>query len=89
MLVARVKLIHLGPRGDRRSQSAATGWVDLRRAFDEGDFLGCEVVEFIHEFINLLVGGGDGVLQHGLFRLRRANVERGLPATAIFLSLHR
>ena len=46
-------------------QRGPTG--DLRRAFDEGDFLGCELVEFIHKFINLLVGGGDGVLQHGLF----------------------
>lgn len=51
-----------------------------RRAFDEGDFFGCELVEFVHELINLLVGGpapAAAILQHGLFRIRRGRGQLG------------
>src|SRR5260221_10018556 len=62
-------------RRGQRSQRAVTGC--LRRALDEGNFLGCEVVEFIHQLIYLPVGGGDGVLERGLFRLRRGRAQLG------------
>jgi hypothetical protein len=35
----------------------------LIRAFDEGDFLFREAVEFIDQLIDLLDGGGDGVFR--------------------------
>jgi hypothetical protein len=45
------------------------------RAFDEGDFVLGQSVEFIHELIKLLVGVGDGILERGLFRLGRGRVS--------------
>jgi hypothetical protein len=38
--------------------------------------------EFIDQLVNVLVSGGDGVLQHGLFRFRRGRAQ--LEAGAVF-----
>jgi hypothetical protein len=37
------------------------------RAFDESDFFGREAIEFVHELVDLLIGGSDRILQHGFF----------------------
>jgi hypothetical protein len=43
----------------------------LARTLHKLDFLRREGVEFKNELIDLLVGGGDGVLERGLLRVRR------------------
>ncbi|MDX1439698.1 MAG: hypothetical protein R3284_07335 [Rubricoccaceae bacterium] len=35
------------------------------RVFDDGDFLVREAIEFVHEGVDLFVGGGDPALQGG------------------------
>src|SRR5436309_2435383 len=64
-----------GPRQARpvRNEEARS----TRLALHEFDLRGGQAVKLIDQRVYLLVGGGDGVLERGLFRIRRGRTQLG------------
>lgn len=56
---------------DERSGGEAGAVLLFSFFFNKGNFFLGKAIEFIDEFINLPVGGGDSVLEHGPFPLPR------------------